>query len=58
MSGASIETALELWARTLRDTKARMRSLFTSNNDASSQPTSSLGRSGDAPIKLLHVAHA
>ena len=28
MSGASIETTLELWASSLRDAKARMRPLF------------------------------
>ena len=28
MSGASIETTLELWASSLRDVKTRMRSLF------------------------------
>ena len=29
MSGASIETTLELWAHGLRDTKARIQGLFT-----------------------------
>jgi len=29
MTGASIETTLELWASSLRDVKARMRGLFT-----------------------------
>jgi hypothetical protein len=29
MAGASIETALELWASSLRDVKARIRPLFT-----------------------------
>jgi hypothetical protein len=29
MAGASIEATLELWASSLRDVKARMRSLFT-----------------------------
>ena len=29
MSGASIETTLELWASSLRDVKRRMRPLFT-----------------------------
>jgi hypothetical protein len=29
MSGASIETTLELWASELRGAKARMRPLFT-----------------------------
>ena len=29
MTGASIETTLELWATSLRDVKARMRGLFT-----------------------------
>lgn len=36
MSGASIETALELWARALRDTKARIRPLFTQDRVAES----------------------
>ena len=29
MTGASIETTLELWASSLRDVKARMRGIFT-----------------------------
>lgn len=29
MTGASVEATLELWASSLRDVKARMRSLFT-----------------------------
>lgn len=29
MTGASIETTLELWASSLRDVKGRMRGLFT-----------------------------
>jgi SRSO17 transposase len=29
MTGASIETTLELWASSLRDVKSRMRGLFT-----------------------------
>ena len=29
MAGASIEATLELWASSLRDVKARMRTLFT-----------------------------
>ena len=36
MSGASIETTLELWASSLRDVKARIRSLFTQARVASS----------------------
>ena len=36
MSGASIETTLELWASSLRDVKARMRGLFTQERVAAS----------------------
>jgi SRSO17 transposase len=36
MSGASIETTLELWASSLRDVKARIRSLFTQDRVAGS----------------------
>jgi SRSO17 transposase len=36
MSGASIETTLELWASSLRDVKRRMRPLFTRARVASS----------------------
>jgi SRSO17 transposase len=36
MSGASIETTLELWASSLRDVKARIRSLFTQSRVAAS----------------------
>ncbi|PZW37012.1 DDE superfamily endonuclease [Humitalea rosea] len=36
MSGASIETTLELWATSLRDIKARMRPLFTQGRVAAS----------------------
>jgi SRSO17 transposase len=36
MSGASIETTLELWASSLRDVKARIRSLFTQERVAGS----------------------
>src|SRR5215208_4430320 len=36
MSGASIEETLELWASSLRDVKARMRSLFTQERVAAS----------------------
>jgi SRSO17 transposase len=36
MSGASIETVLELWASCLRDVKARMRPLFTQDRVAAS----------------------
>ncbi len=36
MAGASIETTLDLWATSLRDVKARMRSLFTQDRVAAS----------------------
>src|SRR5260370_2800812 len=36
MSGASIETTLELWASSLRDVKARMRFLFSQGRVAAS----------------------
>lgn len=36
MAGASIEAALELWAQSLRDVKARMRPLFTQERVAAS----------------------
>lgn len=36
MTGASIETTLELWASSLRDVKARMRELFTQERVAAS----------------------
>lgn len=36
MTGASIETTLELWASSLRDQKGRMRSLFTQKRVATS----------------------
>ncbi len=36
MSGASIETTLELWASSLRDVKARIRPLFTQDRVAAS----------------------
>ncbi|MBW4331127.1 IS701 family transposase, partial [Stakelama sp. CBK3Z-3] len=36
MTGASIETTLELWATSLRDVKARMGSLFTQARVAAS----------------------
>ena len=36
MSGASIETTLELWASSLREVKRRMRSLFTQERVARS----------------------
>ncbi|MDB5674840.1 MAG: transposase, partial [Sphingomonas bacterium] len=36
MTGASIETTLELWASSLRDVKGRMRGLFTQGRVAAS----------------------
>src|SRR5215212_7003020 len=36
VSGASIETTLELWASSLRDAKARIRPLFTQDRVAAS----------------------
>ena len=36
MSGASIETTLELWASSLRDVKGRIRPLFTQERVAAS----------------------
>lgn len=36
MTGASIETTLELWALSLRDVKTRMRGLFTQDRVAAS----------------------
>jgi len=36
MTGASIETTLELWVSSLRDVKARMRGLFTQERVAAS----------------------
>ena len=36
MTGASIETTLELWASSLRDVKARMRAMFTQERVAAS----------------------
>ena len=36
MTGASIETTLELWASSLRDVKGRMRGLFTQTRVAAS----------------------
>ena len=36
MSGASIETTLELWASSLRDVKERMRGLFPQERVATS----------------------
>ena len=36
MAGASVEATLELWARSLRDVKGRMRPLFTQERVAAS----------------------
>ena len=36
MTGASIETTLELWASSLREVKGRMRGLFTQERVAAS----------------------
>ena len=47
MSGASIETTLELWASSLRDVKARMRPLFTQERVAASAGSFLDGLLGD-----------
>jgi len=47
MSGASIETTLELWAHALRDTKARIRGLFTQKRVAASADLFLHGLLGD-----------
>ena len=67
MTGASIETTLELWASSLRDVRALMRGLFTQERVAASANlfldglpcvrsnphTSSRGRVGAVLIKPL-----
>jgi SRSO17 transposase len=47
MSGASIETTLELWASSLRDVKARIRPLFTQERVAASAGSFLDGLLGD-----------
>src|SRR3974377_1622871 len=47
MSGASIETTLEVWASSLRDVKARIRLLFTQERVATSASLCLDGRRGD-----------
>ena len=51
MSGVSIETALELWASSLRDVKARMRPLFTQERVAASASLFLDGLLGSEPRK-------
>ena len=51
MSGASIETTLELWASSLRDVKARIRPLFTQERVAASAGRFLDGLLGDARRK-------
>src|SRR5258708_37592815 len=46
MTGASIETTLELWASSLRDVKGRMRPLFTLERVAASAGSFLGGRLG------------
>ena len=51
MSGASIETTLELWASCLRDVKARIRFLFTQARVAASAHLFPDGLLGDERCK-------
>src|SRR3546814_19868129 len=51
MTGASIETTLELWASSLRDVKARIRGLFTQERVAASAGLFLDGLLGDARRK-------
>ena len=52
MTGASIETTLELWASSLRDVKGRMRPLFTQERVAASAGSAFLdGLLGAEPRK-------
>lgn len=54
MSGASVETTLELWASCLRDVKARMRPLFGGVRMAVAATICSLGMiyARDSPVVL------
>ena len=52
MSGASIETTLELWAASLRDIKARIRRLFTQDRVAASAGLFLDGLLGDERRKI------
>ncbi|WP_460427165.1 IS701 family transposase, partial [Azotobacter armeniacus] len=51
MTGASIETTLELWASSLREVKARMRPLFTQERGAASAGWFLDGLLGNEPRK-------
>src|SRR5277367_2313114 len=51
MSGASIEATLELWALSLRDVKARIRSLFSQERVAASAGQFLDGLLGSEPRK-------
>src|SRR5258706_9938116 len=51
MSGASIETTLELWASSLRDVKARIRPLFRQERVAASAGQFLDGLFGNEPRK-------
>jgi SRSO17 transposase len=51
LSGVSIETTLELWASSLRDVKARMRTLFTQERVAASASLFLDGLLGSEPRK-------
>ena len=52
MSGASIETTLELWAASLRDVKARMRPLFKQARMAVSAVPAEPGADRIHPVAL------
>jgi len=51
MAGASVETTLELWASSLRDVKARIRSLFKQDRVAVSVGKFLDGLLGNEPRK-------
>jgi SRSO17 transposase len=55
MSGASIETTLEMWASSLRDVKARIRLLFTQERVAASASLFLDGLLGDERRKTSHL---
>ena len=52
MTGASIETTLELWASSLRDVKGRMRGLFTQERVAASANLFLDGLLGDVELGI------